>query len=85
MGWVFINCYRVSSALLCFQELSLALKLLLTCSLRSRNRFGTCDTFSAWIVSYMIEKRDSPAAASRYQLAGLWGGTSHFFAFSHQN
>lgn len=36
--------------------------------------FGTLDTLSSWMVSYMVEKRGSPEAASRYQLAGLWGG-----------
>lgn len=38
------------------------------------HRFGTSDTLSAWMVSFMIEKRKSPEAASRYQLSGLWGG-----------
>lgn len=28
------------------------------------------------MVSFMVEKRHSPEAASRYQLAGLWGGPS---------
>ncbi|GAA5960836.1 hypothetical protein JCM21900_002299 [Sporobolomyces salmonicolor] len=36
--------------------------------------FGSSDTLSAWIVSFMVTKRNSPEAASRYQLAGLWGG-----------
>ncbi|GAA6006814.1 hypothetical protein JCM11491_003191 [Sporobolomyces phaffii] len=36
--------------------------------------FGSSDTLSAWIVSFMVKKRGSPEAASRYQLAGLWGG-----------
>lgn len=34
--------------------------------------FGTGDTLSAWMVSFMVETRHSPAAASRYQLAGYW-------------
>lgn len=36
--------------------------------------FASSDTLSAWIVSFMIQERGSPEAASRYQLAGLWGG-----------
>ncbi|GAA5941255.1 MFS transporter [Sporobolomyces koalae] len=36
--------------------------------------FASSDTLSAWIVSFMVQKRGSPEAASRYQLAGLWGG-----------
>ncbi|GAA5830612.1 hypothetical protein JCM3766R1_002781 [Sporobolomyces carnicolor] len=36
--------------------------------------FASSDTLSAWIVSFMVKKRGSPEAASRYQLAGLWGG-----------
>lgn len=36
--------------------------------------FGTGDTLSAWLVSFQVEKRSSPAAGARYQLAGLWAG-----------
>lgn len=36
--------------------------------------FASSDTLSAWIVSFLVKKRGSPEAASRYQLAGLWGG-----------
>jgi fucose permease len=36
--------------------------------------FGSLDTLSAWMVTYMVEKRGAPSAASRYQLSGLWGG-----------
>ncbi|GAA6062525.1 hypothetical protein JCM10212_001575 [Sporobolomyces blumeae] len=36
--------------------------------------FASSDTLSAWIVSFMVAKRDSPEAASRYMLSGLWGG-----------
>ncbi|GAA5883016.1 hypothetical protein JCM16303_006793 [Sporobolomyces ruberrimus] len=36
--------------------------------------FASSDTMSAWIVSFLVQKRGSPEAASRYQLAGLWGG-----------
>ncbi|KAM0753735.1 MFS general substrate transporter [Meredithblackwellia eburnea MCA 4105] len=36
--------------------------------------FGTGDTLSAWMVSFMIEKRQAREADSRYQLSGLWGG-----------
>lgn len=37
--------------------------------------FASGNTLSAWIVSFLIEKRQSPAAASRYILSGLWAGT----------
>ncbi|KAI5477518.1 hypothetical protein MNV49_006305 [Pseudohyphozyma bogoriensis] len=36
--------------------------------------FGTTDTLSGWVVSYMVEEKNSPEAVSRYQLSGLWGG-----------
>ncbi|GAA5902344.1 uncharacterized protein JCM6883_001375 [Sporobolomyces salmoneus] len=36
--------------------------------------FASSDTLSAWIVSFLVQKRSFPEAASRYQLAGLWGG-----------
>ncbi|KAK4053988.1 hypothetical protein OIO90_003633 [Microbotryomycetes sp. JL221] len=36
--------------------------------------FGSVDCLSAWLVSYQTQVRDSPQAASRYQLAGLWAG-----------
>ncbi|GAA5893322.1 hypothetical protein JCM6882_008004 [Rhodosporidiobolus microsporus] len=36
--------------------------------------FASSDTLSAWVVSFMVQKRSSPAAASRYMLSGVWGG-----------
>ncbi|GAA5914521.1 hypothetical protein JCM8208_005378 [Rhodotorula glutinis] len=36
--------------------------------------FAATDTLSAWIVSFMVSKRSSPAAATRYVLAGIWAG-----------
>ncbi|GAA6008799.1 hypothetical protein JCM10207_001728 [Rhodosporidiobolus poonsookiae] len=36
--------------------------------------FASSDTLSAWIVSFLVQKRNSPAAASRYMLSGVWGG-----------
>ncbi|GAA5837894.1 hypothetical protein JCM11251_004691 [Rhodosporidiobolus azoricus] len=36
--------------------------------------FASSDTLSAWVVSFMVQKRASPAAASRYMLSGVWGG-----------
>ncbi|KAM0787314.1 hypothetical protein ACM66B_007088 [Microbotryomycetes sp. NB124-2] len=36
--------------------------------------FGTLDMLSAWLVTYQTRIRGSPAAASRYQLSGLWAG-----------
>ncbi|KAK4048635.1 Membrane protein tms1 [Microbotryomycetes sp. JL201] len=36
--------------------------------------FGSLDCLSAWLVSYQTKVRGSPAAASRYQLSGLWAG-----------
>ncbi|GAA5824229.1 hypothetical protein JCM3770_004339 [Rhodotorula araucariae] len=36
--------------------------------------FASTDTLSAWIVSFMVSKRSSPAAATRFVLAGVWAG-----------
>ncbi|BGP43687.1 hypothetical protein JCM10449v2_007732 [Rhodotorula kratochvilovae] len=36
--------------------------------------FAATDTLSAWIVSFMVSKRSSPAAATRFVLAGVWAG-----------
>ncbi|GAA6032438.1 hypothetical protein JCM8097_008175 [Rhodosporidiobolus ruineniae] len=36
--------------------------------------FATTDILSSWLVSFMVEKRASPQAASRYMLAGVWAG-----------
>ncbi|GAA5981623.1 hypothetical protein JCM11641_003920 [Rhodosporidiobolus odoratus] len=36
--------------------------------------FGSSDTLSAWIVSFLVQKRASPQAASRYMLSGVWAG-----------
>ncbi|GAA6003239.1 MFS transporter [Rhodotorula paludigena] len=36
--------------------------------------FASTDILSAWIVSFMIQKRSSPAAATRFVLAGVWAG-----------
>ena len=43
-------------------------------TLHARNSFAATDTLSAWIVSFMVSKRSSPAAATRYVLAGVWAG-----------
>ncbi|KWU41146.1 MFS general substrate transporter, partial [Rhodotorula sp. JG-1b] len=36
--------------------------------------FASTDILSAWSVSFLLSKRNAPAASSRYVLSGLWGG-----------
>lgn len=39
-------------------------------------RFGSADTLSAFLVSFSVEERNFPPAASRYELSAVWAGIS---------
>lgn len=41
---------------------------------RAFGSFASTDILSAWSVSFLLSKRNAPAASSRYVLSGLWGG-----------
>lgn len=69
-----MSAFCLSSARACWFLFSPLPRCRTQLTLHARNSFAATDTLSAWIVSFMVSKRSSPAAATRYVLAGVWAG-----------